>query len=229
MTPPQDYRLFVSAVSDGRVLVEWVLDHYTGYAAAVGVADDPQGVAQTLSAWAHEPRPEPQLRQNLREPIPADLRAGVRLVTITPITDDELPAHARAPHSARFTYRYENAYEAMPVVAAEDSFAESIAGDIRRSFLIAQQLAQSRWADGAYRSVLETYLLRLRSYEAPEDQSADDHLRRSLYPILDREDYLALHPDAEVRELVRQISAERSELYNWSMDLARGGVARARR
>lgn len=108
-------------------------------------------------------------------------------------------------------------------------FADHLAWEMETFFFRSRRRAQERLAGGAYLSVLEAYLTHLRGITAPEDQDYYQSLAGGIGGIMDDEQYLMLSSDARARDLYRHIRAERQDLYNWYMNLAKGGVSGARR
>jgi len=88
--------------------------------------------------------------------------------------------------------------------------------------------AAARLAGGAYAPVLEAHLAALRAVRRVEDQNYYETLKCGIGGIMQDEQYLLLSDDARARELYLQIQDEQTSLYNWYMDLAKGGVERAR-
>ena len=98
-----------------------------------------------------------------------------------------------------------------------------------RNFVVRmRRKAAERLAGGLYAAVLEAHLARLRAVTAIEDQNFYESLKWGIGGIMRDEQYLLLSDDARVRDLYLQIQHEQTALYNWHMDLARGGIARAR-
>ncbi|MDP5227796.1 MULTISPECIES: hypothetical protein [Arthrobacter] len=79
-----------------------------------------------------------------------------------------------------------------------------------------------------YLPVLRGYLDRLWGFSAPGDQLVHRTLEPTLGRILAEERYLLLSENAEARALHMALGQAISSLYNWAMDLDRGGNVRAR-
>jgi hypothetical protein len=62
-----------------------------------------------------------------------------------------------------------------------------------------------------------------------EEQYAYETTTAGFGGILDDERYLLVADDERARQVYLELVAERSSLYNWYMDLAKGGHARPRR
>jgi hypothetical protein len=112
---------------------------------------------------------------------------------------------------------------------ATQSFVDDVERGARRLFRTEQQRAEKRLARGTYVPVLEGYLEEMRSYVDVSDQyGAYDEVRAGIGAILDDEQYLTLSPDPRARSLYSALLAEQSNLYQWYMDLAKGGHEWAR-
>ena len=100
-----------------------------------------------------------------------------------------------------------------------------LSGFYRRS----RRLAEVRLAGGAYLPIMQSYLDEARAKVDAADQNYHLEFSNGIGAIVGDERYLLLSDDAEVRRLYGVLEAERSDLYNWYMNLARGGVAGSRR
>ena len=91
------------------------------------------------------------------------------------------------------------------------------------------RLAEVRLAGGAYLPIMQSYLDEARAKVDAADQNYHLEFSNGVGAIAGDERYLLLSDDADVRRLYGELEAERSDLYNWYMNLARGGVAGSRR
>lgn len=99
---------------------------------------------------------------------------------------------------------------------------------LRDTFQHYQGCAVDRIADGAYLPTLRHYLTDLRSKVSVEDQSYYRDYESGIGRILDQERYLLLAEDDEARSLYASICDEAASLYQWYMNLAKGGLVTAR-
>lgn len=111
---------------------------------------------------------------------------------------------------------------------ATDRLAAELALAVEVNFTRLQNLARERLAGGVYREVLEAMLHRLQSIEDIEEQEYYDRHRRGMGAILRSEQYLLLAEDPEARALYSAITQQEAELYQWYMQLAKGGNAMPR-
>lgn len=87
-----------------------------------------------------------------------------------------------------------------------------------------RRMAAARLAGGAYLPVLEAHRDELRSVRSVEQQSYYETLEHGIGRIVEDEQYLLLSEDARVRAVYAEIQSEIASLYQWHMNLAKGGV-----
>lgn len=109
-----------------------------------------------------------------------------------------------------------------------ERFARDLAFKAHLFFTRSQNLARERLAGGAYLPVLEAHLHRLQSVVDAADQSFYETLDQGVGAIMDGEEYLLVSDDPRARQLYLALVQERRHLYNWYMDLAKGGNVRPR-
>lgn len=203
------------------MLIEVLSDWYHVLAVAEATIDD-DSVAATVTRWAAEPPDEPRPRGVGYTEIRREFAQGY-LVTIndrSPSGEQDL----RASHWHRLRTVLAGSAGPAEVTKAAGDLVADLRGLLRRS----RRRALDRDADGTYRAVLEQYVKQLRSYRSVEDQMAYQRLEQTIGKTLHDERYLLLATEPRLRRLYLQVSNEMSSLYNWWMDLARGGVQRAR-
>lgn len=107
-------------------------------------------------------------------------------------------------------------------------FEVSFAVALRVTHRRLRRLAERRLAGGRYLPVLEHYLEQLDAVRDESQQNFYQREERGLIALLRAERYLMLADDPRVRQLYAAISGHISQLYNWHMDLAKGGFVRSR-
>ena len=107
--------------------------------------------------------------------------------------------------------------------AAAGRFADDLARGMQKFVWRSRRKAATRLAGGAYVAVLETHLADLRGVRAIEDQNYYETLKWGVGGIMQDEQYLLFSEDSYVRDLYLRIQDEQTALYNWHMDLAKGG------
>jgi hypothetical protein len=222
----------VSLLPDGRVLLQLV-GRLPGAVLATArcTVEDGALTAAVLRGWA-----ESAIGSTLRLLSPGidaaaartEFRGGYSLL-IEGYASAEMLRFA--PDLPSIGHRFGRIFRGAGPIQSDDveRFAADLPRAIRAFHRGARRKAAVRLADGAYASILRGYLERLRAYQEPEDQRVDRELQWDVGGIVDDERYLLLSDDAEVRELLHAIGAERAELYSWYMDLAKLGERRPRR
>lgn len=214
---------------DGALLLELLQGWYDAFDSTVTHADDQDRIRGVLRYWiAMTPTSAKR-----RSTFPAWQEFGSDPAYRLTIT--EQPSAA----ARKLTFGTDSASRGFgktlatgptdPTSRASQSFIDEVARGARRLFRTEQQRAEKRLAGGTYLPILEGYLEEMRSYVDVSDQDgAYDDVRAGIGAILDDEQYLTLSTDPEARALYAELLEEQSNLYNWYMDLAKGGHERAR-
>lgn len=211
----------ITMLPDGRVLLELLAERGLSFGSAETHVDERERTEQIIRAWVLEPRAEPESRGRHR---PGAFRDGYT-VSISAASGRQLSKYndaLGADFAIAFGSGTTGGGDAGPL-------ARSLHRDLRAAFRRAGEQAAWRVADGGYAVVLSHYLEELRSFTGVEQQNAYEYEASGLIGIIDDERYLLLSTHETTRQLYIELLAERSALYNWYMDLARGGIARPRR
>lgn len=214
---------------DGTLLLELLQGWYDAFDSSVTHVDDPDRIRGVLRLWIAT-KPSPPRR---RSTFPAWQEFGSGPAYRIAIT--EQPSDA----ARKLTFGSDSASSGFertlatgptdPTSRASQSFIDDVARGALRLFRTEQQRAEKRLAGGQYLAILEGYLEEMRSYVDVSDQHDAYHdVRMGIGAILDDEHYLTLSPDPRARSLYSELLAEQSSLYQWHMDLAKGGHERAR-
>ncbi|WP_219817030.1 hypothetical protein [Arthrobacter sp. GMC3] len=134
---------------------------------------------------------------------------------------------APAALTSRFAETFQNRENTEETRTAQD-FARQLASDTFGFFHTAQRRSQERLAGGEYLRILAFYLAQMRTKVSADDQNYYDTWRSSTGKIMADEKYLLLAESEEARGLYLAIRAEESNLYNWYMNLAKGGHSGSR-
>jgi len=228
-TPTVPTMIVLSILHDGRVLIELLADHYKSFAAAQVHVAGPDGTAALLLEWAAQARnralPTPRGRSAVRAEIPVEFSDGY-VVYISAQAGAGLGRFSDAPGAlaSRFRDTFQD-----PEIAGESrvaqSFAQQLGQDIGRFYRAAQRRSLDRLAGGEYLRILAHYLAQLRSKVSADDQNFYQAWRNSTGKIIDDEAYLLLCEDSGARSLYLAIRAEEGQLYQWYMNLAKGGCS----
>lgn len=216
MTTPSS--LALTLLPDGRVLLELLVDWYQVLAIEEARVDD-DSVAAVVERWAADLPTEPQPRAAARGGRGREFDRGF----VGHLGDRSCDGLDRS-RWPRLLAALKGRAEPAEVAKASTDLAIDLRMLLRRS----QQLAIARDARGAYRAVLQRYVDELSSYRSVQDQGVYRLLEPTIGVILRVEQYLLLAADPQLRDLYLQVRTEMSALYQWCMDLDRGGVERAR-
>lgn len=214
----------ITMLHDGRVLLELLTSDGRSLGASETHVDDRERTAGIVRNWVTGPRPEAERRGPYR---PGEYRDGYSL-TISAVVTRDLTAFSQYGHSLIVDFTRAFGSSTSPGGDPEP-LANALPRDLAICFRRARQQSVWRIADGAYIPILAAYLAELRGMTSINQQNAYQAIAPSLGVILDDERYLLVAADEQARRLYLELLAERSSLYNWYMDLARGGVARSRR
>lgn len=227
----QPKSLRVTVRHDGGVLLELLADWYTILAVAESRVNEPQRTTDILIGWAAVERWEAAQR-SLRDAFADKYREGY-LVSL-PGSDCEIrradytPAALERGFALAFTGQ--NAGSSHTAKAA---VAQEFAREFTRGLTIfagrSRRLAEARLAGGRYLPIMQSYLDDARAKVDAVDQDYYEVFSRSVGAVLGDERYLLLSDQADARKLYLELQAEQSDLYNWHMNLAKGGVVGSRR
>lgn len=213
----------ITMLHDGRALLELLTGDGLSLGGSETHVDDRERTAGIVRTWVTGPRIEPERRNRYR---PGDYRDGYSLMVSAGATRD-LSTFSQYGHS--LIADFERAFSSSTGAGDPEPLASALPRDLAICFRRAQQQAVWRTADGAYIPILAGYLAELRGMTTIDQQYSYEAIAPSLGVILDDERYLIVAADERIRQLYLDLLAERSALYNWYMDLAKGGVARSRR
>lgn len=214
----------ITMLHDGRVLLELLADYSSAFSSAETHIDDRDRTSAIVREWVNAPLAVPDRRSSHR---PSSYHDGYTLVISAESTRD-LAAFSTFGNSLRVDFV--RAFGAAPGTAGDpEPLARALPRDLAICFRRAQEKAAWRIAQGAYLPVLVGYLDELRAMTSIEEQYAFETTTAGVGGILDDERYLLVADDERARQVYLELVAERSSLYNWYMDLAKGGHARPRR
>lgn len=217
----------MSFLHDGRVGLELMEDWYRTYDLQVASVDDLVATSEIFRAWAVQPRAASRPRYEAYAEFPEHAQAYS--VTLSAQPNEGIRRFTEMPdqlsHSLVAAFAPGDSEQRA---IATDRFATDLARKMRTFAARSRRQAAARLAGGLYVSVLEAYLTELQSVRALEDQSYYERLEFGIGGIMSSEQYLLLSDDARVRDLYTRIQDEQGSLYQWYMDLAKGGVERAR-
>lgn len=214
----------ITMLHDGRVLLELLADSSSAFCSAETHVDDRDRTSDIVRDWVITPLGEPERRGHRR---PGEYRDGYTLVISAESTRD---LAAFSTYGNALLADFARAFGAEPGTAGEpEPLARALPRDLAICFRRARDKAAWRIARGAYLPVLIGYLGELRSMTSIEEQYAYETTTAGVGGILEDERYLLVAADERARQVYLDLVAERSSLYNWYMDLAKGGIARPRR
>lgn len=215
---------------DGVVRLELLRDSYEAFDVTVTHIDDQERIRGVLRYWIAAAA----MPTRRRTEFPGWRHLGTDpayATTISATTSPDAPKFGYRSATARDGFRDMLAHgRADPSSPAAQGFIDAVTLGARHLFRYEQQRAEVRVAGGKYLEILEDYLAEMRAYVDVEDQNfAYDRVRSGIGAVLDDERYLTLSSDPRIRALYADLLAEQSSLYNWYMDVAKGGHVRARR
>ncbi|MBM7830606.1 hypothetical protein JOE59_001311 [Agromyces cerinus] len=217
----------ITILHDGQVLLELLSDIRTSLAHAESQVFDQDHVFAVVSRWVAERSWQPTHRGTARASFAEKYRRGYELAV--PGTERDLLRFRVSPKglAERFALAFSAGAE------SDDPRTEQFARDFARGlgifFRRSKVLAEERLAGGVYLPILRSYLDHARSKVGEEDQNHHEVFSRGVGAIMDDERYLLLSDDDDARQLYAALESERSDLYNWYMNLAKGGVVGSRR
>lgn len=225
--PATKLQIAMNFLPDGRVGLELIEGWYLSHDLRVADVEDLAETARILRRWSSGAHDKPAPRNESRAAFPEYRDAYV--VTLSETANDSLRRFAEAPEllSRAFALAFGSA-DSGDRSAASERFADDLAREMRRFVARCRRKAAARLAGGSYLAVLETHLADLRAVRAIDDQNYYETLKWGIGGIMQDEQYLLLAEDSDARDLYLRIQNEQRSLYNWHMDLAKGGHARAR-
>lgn len=217
--------LEVTVVHDGRLLFELLGPRGLTLEIGESDVDDVGRTIDLLVAWAAAPAREARPRWQARADRSPDYRDGV-----TVAVSSELSTRPTGWNTAGLRSSFDRAFGAGAAPASDARpFAEQLASALARFLRRSRETARVRLAGGAYVPVMRAALERLRGIVSVDDQMWHDTFEGQAFAeIVSQERYLALSEDAPARELHLEVARQLSSLYNWYMDLAKGGSAHPR-
>jgi len=224
---PTKLQIAMNFVHDGRVGIELMEGWYLSHDLQVAAVDDLPETARVVRGWAIAVPGTPVPRYESYRQFPESRESYVVILGAQP--NDGLRRFTESPDHlcSRFELAFGSA-DSGEREAIADRFADELALEMRNFVARSRRKAAARLAGGAYAPVLEAHLAALRAVRRVEDQNYYETLKWGIGGIMQDEQYLLLSDDARARELYLQIQDEQTSLYNWYMDLAKGGVERAR-
>jgi hypothetical protein len=215
---------------DGALLLELLHGWYDAFDSALTRVDDEDRIRAVLRWWIATTPTSTERRSTFPawQEFGSD-RALRMLITEQPSAAARKLAFGTDSASSGFAKTLATG-ATDPTSRASQSFIDGVARGALRVFRNEQQRAEKRLAGGKYLPILEGYLEEMRSYVDVSDQYGAYHdVRTGIGAILDNEEYLALSTDPGARALYAELLEEQNNLYNWYMDLAKGGHEWARR
>ena len=225
--PTTKLQIAMNFLADGRVGVELMEGWYLSHDLQVAAVDDLAATSEILRGWASHPHEKPRPRYEAYVQFPEHREAYLVILSAQP--DESLRRFTETPDALCRSFDLAfGSGDPVERAAAAARLADDLAREMRNFVARARRKAAARLAGGSYVAVLEAHLATLRAVKAVEDQGYYEGLRWGIGGIMQDEKYLLLSDDAQVRDLYLQIQREQNALYNWYMDLAKGGVARGR-
>ncbi|KQO62209.1 hypothetical protein [Curtobacterium sp. Leaf261] len=228
-TSPTPQSLVLSIRHDGRVLFELLADWYTALDVTEVDAHDTERISATIRYWAAQRTWTATHRGTARSAHGTGYNRTV-VVVISARPGIAFRRFSTAPDAmaARFAAVF-GAGPLDPTSQEVADLARTIAADTRQFFRRSQRRAEVRIAGGQYLAIMEGYIAEMRAMTDMRDQDfAYESVRAGIGAIMDDEDYLLLAEDERARALYGEFLDQQSELYNWHMDIAKGGVVRPR-
>jgi hypothetical protein len=209
---------------DGALLLELMRDWYDAIDSTIVHVDDEDRIRAVLRWWIASAPPVAQRRASF----PAWKKFGsgpAYAIRVTKERSDDAVQLVQGSDAASRGFEKCLAHGPVdPTSPAAESFVGTVAQGAPRLFRTGQQRAEKRLAGGIYVEVLRRYLEEMQGFVDASDQyHAYYEVRAGIGSILDDERYLTLSPRGEVRALYAALMAEQSNLYQWYMDLAKGG------
>lgn len=217
----------VTVLHDGRVLFELLADWYTSLAIAESRVDAGERTAGILIGWTNA-RLSAAPRSSARAEF-ADTYHDGYVVTLPGSNREMLRVDvAPAALERRFALAFNGQEAGSPPAAARD-FARDFSRWLGGFYARSRRLAEVRLAGGRYLAIMQAYLDDARAKVDAADQDYYQEFSKSVGAVIADERYLLLSEHGEARRLYGELEAERSDLYNWYMNLAKGGVVGSRR
>ncbi|WP_157372953.1 hypothetical protein [Agromyces sp. Root81] len=228
----QPKSIHATVLHDGRVLLELRADWYTILAVAESRVDEVERTTDILIGWAAVDRWE-AVPRSLRDPFADRYREGY-LVSL-PGSDREIrradytPAALEQGFALAFVGSDAGSSHAANTAAVAQEFAREFTRWLAVFAGRSRRMAEARLAGGRYLPIMQSYLDDARAVVDAADQDYYEVFSRTVGAVLGDERYLLLSERAEARKLYVELQAEQSDLYNWYMNLAKGGVVGSRR
>ncbi|MFB6609002.1 hypothetical protein ACFCVO_01665 [Agromyces sp. NPDC056379] len=217
----------ISILHDGQVLLELLSDIRTNLAHAECQVIDQDSVAAIVSGWMAGRSWQPTHRGVALAPVAEKYRSGYSLAVPGP--ERELLRFDISPKGFGGWFALAFSAGVEPGDPRTERFARDFARGLAIFFRTSKVLARERLSGGAYLPIMRSYLDHARSKVDEEDQNHHEEFSRGVGALMADERYLLLSDDAEARQLYAALESERSDLYNWYMNLAKGGMAGSRR
>lgn len=199
--------------------------------------DDTDRISGFAQEWAardwNQAQPNPELTELWRAPQTREFHEAMVVVVSARGTSPELSPHHRTL-ADYFVQIFGDVYlgKAPRELPVPDKVVRNFVALLPIALQVvyerSRRQAQWRAAEGRYLPVLTSYLATLRAPVRPEEQNFYSTHEHTLIAMLRSERYLLLSADGAIRRAYLDIIAEISSLYNWYMDLAKGGHSRAR-
>lgn len=220
--------IHVTVLPDGKALLELLNGHYSTLAQAECSIKDQDQVAQTLLVWTRSAFTDEQPRATARQQLTTSYTGGY-LIALS--SEPNLDFKRHIPWAADLSYDFNQAFSGRPTAMKHDTverYCRSIAHNLKLFYTTAQEKARLRLIGGHYRKVMDEYLKVMKSKTAADDQNYYEVWSKGIGAIIADERYLLLAQSDPDRAKYQKLTAEAANLYNWHMDLARGGVSRSR-
>lgn len=214
---------------DGRVLLELLADDYSLLEVADTRVDAQDELIATIVRWATGEIGPARPRGAARSAVDTDYRLAYTVQVTSPAS----PAlHRFTDRANGLAGRFARVFAAREADDRGDAgrrdaerLADDLAWEIRRFLRLSRERAAMRLAHGAYVGILQRYAEDLRGITAEEDQSAYDGLQDTIGRIVEDEAYLRLAEDEAARTAYAEIVDQLADLYQWRMQLAKGGIS----
>lgn len=221
--------LLINIRHDGRVIFELRTKGRKILANAEFQVEETAAIGDCLTGWANQATHDVLDTNQMPIDVYWERHSGYQVLING---QDSAALHEFTSFSEALGNRFREVFldsDGTPNPITVRDLSRQIATAVRHFFRISQLRARERLAGGAYLPILEGYLEVMKSKVDEVDQKYHDFWERGIGKIIFDESYLRFSENEAVRSTYSAILAEASDLYNWGMDLAKGGLVRSRR